>query len=583
MKTFAGMAPKVQVPTDFGRHLIGTPAHSNFVLTAKDGKELKASSVILSFNSPVIENITTNLGMTTLDCDEFSAIAVESFVLSCYVGELESCTDSKDDIKPMFRDLNKMALVFEVQWLLSECSEFFREMLCAIDGEDYAEMLNLFEEALYIFKEDQKRRSYLMDLIIERIQEVDGTDTFLSNYLKDFKDFTQQQVDLIIWIAGNEVEIIVQYLLTEIASHIDDNVGLLTDNMKYLLSNTDLSICRVNDRALYETLFDTLQSMENTSKEDMKLVFGIYRKSSMERKRRSISLDENSKRKKIMSRISESSDEAKANDTTGDNDPAEDDLPVALINTKIPNLFHKCEEFEHLGFQELFVELTDNPDVTNLFIFAEALYTWMDFHPRIGHTPNWINQIVKLMEDQDWGGIPLSFISTWKFGSRQNIKSFFGMWETCDGIVDENNGRSPWEVVPCYAPATITWQQLCGTETKFRFKFKHPINSDCRRSGNCGFILKSTVPNPDSPDLLYNIELSTDPADYKKYRLHLHDYLVRAKNMYFVLERMYGDVPCCIPISWSGRPSLKGKYWTWGKFKFANESPVKISVLLDYR
>ncbi len=92
---------KVQVPTDFGRHLLECTTHSNLTVQAKDGKEMTASSVILSFNSPVIEHITTVLGLASLDCSEFDEAAVNSFVLSCYVGELE-CKGGETEIKSIF-------------------------------------------------------------------------------------------------------------------------------------------------------------------------------------------------------------------------------------------------------------------------------------------------------------------------------------------------------------------------------------------------------------------------------------------------------------------------------------------------
>ena len=59
--TILVMIPKVRVPANFGRELINSPVHGNLVLNLKDGSELRVNSVIMSLNSPVIGNMTTNL------------------------------------------------------------------------------------------------------------------------------------------------------------------------------------------------------------------------------------------------------------------------------------------------------------------------------------------------------------------------------------------------------------------------------------------------------------------------------------------------------------------------------------------
>ena len=93
------MLPKVCVPMDFGRHLIGSPTHSNLKLNTSEGGEVRASSVILSFNSPVIDHMTTTLHMTSVDMMEFSEAAVQLFVDTAYSGTAEGIT------QVLFRDI----------------------------------------------------------------------------------------------------------------------------------------------------------------------------------------------------------------------------------------------------------------------------------------------------------------------------------------------------------------------------------------------------------------------------------------------------------------------------------------------
>ena len=55
------MAPKIRVPANFGIEHINSEVHGNLVLKLKDGQEIKTNSMIMSLNSPVIDNLTTSM------------------------------------------------------------------------------------------------------------------------------------------------------------------------------------------------------------------------------------------------------------------------------------------------------------------------------------------------------------------------------------------------------------------------------------------------------------------------------------------------------------------------------------------
>ena len=104
------MAPKVEVPCDFGREYINKPEHSNMKLKLKNGKDYLANSIILSLNSPEIKRLTTDLHQTSLDMDDFDEGAVHCFVDALYSGELEMI--GKDHFHPR-----------AVAWLLLRISQ----------------------------------------------------------------------------------------------------------------------------------------------------------------------------------------------------------------------------------------------------------------------------------------------------------------------------------------------------------------------------------------------------------------------------------------------------------------------------
>ena len=171
------MAPKVIVPMDFGKHLIGSPTHSNLKLNTSEGGEVFASSVILSFNSPVIDHMTTSLHMTSVDMLEFGEAAVRLFVDAAYSGTAEGIT------RDTFRDINKIASVFEMTWLTEKCAEFFTEVVDSINAPSYTELLYLFEEAGFVF-EKLKIKDYL-NVTIKKIELVKWKQEFIDKYLEN--------------------------------------------------------------------------------------------------------------------------------------------------------------------------------------------------------------------------------------------------------------------------------------------------------------------------------------------------------------------------------------------------------------
>ena len=141
------MAPKVKVPMDFGLHLKDSPTHNTLKLNTSNGETVYASSVILSFNSPVIDHMTTTLHMTSVDMLEFSKAAVEVFVDAAYSGKADGIN------KEVFRDVNKMATVFEMNWLAEKCVAFFNQLAAAaIKKPTYKELVFLLEEAGFVLQ-----------------------------------------------------------------------------------------------------------------------------------------------------------------------------------------------------------------------------------------------------------------------------------------------------------------------------------------------------------------------------------------------------------------------------------------------
>ena len=151
------MAPKPLVPADFGIENLYDEFHGNVVLKLKDKVEMKANSMILKMNSPVFGDMFLNLEIRTLDMDDFSGAAVKTFLESLYTGEVQPN-------KELFRDINKIATVFKVTWLISKCEDYFCDLVQnAVQDSDYNNLLFVFEEARYL-KNSVKKPDFLSTL-----------------------------------------------------------------------------------------------------------------------------------------------------------------------------------------------------------------------------------------------------------------------------------------------------------------------------------------------------------------------------------------------------------------------------------
>ena len=200
--------PVVTVPMNFGIQLLSSPTHSTLQLRAADEVVLCASSVILSFNSPVIDKLTTSLHLTTLDMTQFGQEAVKYFVDAAYTGNTPSFE------RHLFRDIYKIAKVYEVSWLAERCVNHFSTITDEIRLPSFADLLFIFEEAAFAVSQLKSRE--LVQIVFKKITSLDWKRQFIKQYLFNLSGLSKHQLDLIIELAGSDVHLIVQPLLRQL-------------------------------------------------------------------------------------------------------------------------------------------------------------------------------------------------------------------------------------------------------------------------------------------------------------------------------------------------------------------------------
>ena len=102
---------------------------------------------------------------------------------------------------------------------------------------------------------------------------------FIEWYLKNSDDLSNDKLDLIIALAGKECKCVVSAVINQLSEHYKVQGPCLPKPYKYLLQNSNLYLCKQQDKDLFEKLFDLLRSLPD---EHIRWTFDLHRKSCEE-------------------------------------------------------------------------------------------------------------------------------------------------------------------------------------------------------------------------------------------------------------------------------------------------------------
>ena len=540
------MAPKVNVPMNFGKHLRDSPTHNTLKINTSEGGEVLASSVILSFNSPVIDHMTTTLHMTSVDMLEFSEAAVQVFVDAAYSGTAEGLT------KELFRDINKIAYVFEMSWLVEKCADYFRIL---VDSEKSRQDLwFLLQEAEYV-SENLKKQD-LLDLTVKKIESVGCKQEFLEKYLKEVQKLPPKKLDVVIKLAGSDVHIVVQVVVKQLTElfKVQTTTLKLPESYQYLLENSNLSLCRQTDKDLFEKLFDVLSSLPD---EYMRWTFELHRKFKTEpTKTGKTAADE----KKLSPAVKKSQQSSKSNKSPSTNTVS------GNTNLILPHLGHKSKLNFDMTLEDLVIWISTSKDVTSLLMAVEAIATWRQYNirsiPKI--RPNVLAKLyirlTDLAKERGWSLLPYK-LSMFRFDFNNGCSFEYGrpgkptLVDSFDlaNLCASRETRNPYVIncVKVTGGGGEAYEFLLQSRySKLVFHFEHPAVKSCKQLSECGFILE-TVPRKNSIEF-YDVRLCTDKNEYIKEDLHLHDEMIKIDKIQlcFYFDTENGSI--LIPVSWLG-------------------------------
>ena len=272
------MAPKVQVPCDFGREYINVPEHCNLTLKHQNGEDYLVNSVLMSYNSPEIKRLTTELHQTSLAMDDFDEKAVYCFVDALYTGDIEIINTD------VFTGVFKMGQVFEVAWLLNRLSGYFENLVKCRDTVSsssndavYRSVKSLFDMANVILSQGSKKQQVFIDIFINSLTEKSDKSEFVTRFIGeiDLNNLSKSRVEQILQMVGDESDILVGGLLKSLNNHAYNRP--LSEELKYLLNVCNLASCYHKRRDLFNELFEMLDGIESLTKDDLRFLNRINR------------------------------------------------------------------------------------------------------------------------------------------------------------------------------------------------------------------------------------------------------------------------------------------------------------------
>ena len=163
--------------------------------------------------------------------DDFSVEAVNCFVDAMYSGEPDLLN------RGIFEEVNKMAHVFDVRWLVTRCMKWFKTDILNFQKTSYDDVLfacEIASRAQHNLKQNKLVDLFLRNMTSKKI----GKRAFLRKYMSDFPALSKRQLNMSIFIAGKDLNILFDCLVNYLSFGL--KYTGLDENSLYLLEQVDM-------------------------------------------------------------------------------------------------------------------------------------------------------------------------------------------------------------------------------------------------------------------------------------------------------------------------------------------------------
>ena len=460
---------------------------------------------LIADSAKFTELFVMTLNFDEHEIDDFSPEAVEVFL---------TLLDTKvlDDLEmDMFRELHKLAVVFEVVWLIDSSQAWLKGKMNTASIKE--EKIFLFDECWFIV--DKLNNEFMMDQLIYVFAHKDNK-SLISDYLSDISSLKSGQIDALLRLGGVDTDIFLHRILQNLEGKTE-----LHPNVKYLLDGINLAWSREKNEDLFLEVVDSVFYLPEISVADMRFVQKLM--SDTARLVRSYK-QERKTRTTLVLVAEEDFELYKSCNTIND-------VVKAVTDDRVTSMFRVVELLLHV----FMVNVPNNEEI-NIFLT----------HLEILCTKKQLQKVSRQFLDY--------FTTALNYSSRKNSKLLISLLNEIknNNQLSTHNGNV---IIKCDKREEKQVTRMLfnkHTECKYIYKFKHPLSVNCTETDSkCGFILRRSEQEDNN-----TIELCTESDHYDNTEIHRHDN-ISAEDMHYyaILSGTCGSNRVTLPVVW---------WWRWG-------------------
>ena len=443
------------------------------IIKIKDGDPLLVSKHRLTQDSRKFKYLIDVLNYKEIEMDDFSTDIVILFLAILDDKKLEEIEES------MFREIHKVGVVFEVNWLKRDCRDWLERKINS--AEEDRDKFFVFEESWFIIKKWGDRE--IVDKLVSTLAHKDNS-TFISDYMSDLDKLESGQIDIMLNLGGCDTKTFLMIILHNISGHTK-----LSKNVKYVLENMDLVLCYELNKELYLQVVETVSDMSEISVTDLRTVVKLMTNTA---------------------RLVDSQKKEKKERTTG-----------LLDRKKDEELYRSCKTVADI------TKAVSEDRVTSTFVVIDLL---LDVF--LSHTPTneelqvFIETLIEACVNKKLQKVSRqnlhSIISGLKYSNLEQSKALITLLieiEKSEELCTNNENV----IIKRHEVITVTKDK----EFKELYMFKHPLSVACTKSDSkCGFIIRNCEQDN------WILKLCTYEDDYADTGVHLHD-VISTRDMYW--------------------------------------------------
>ena len=443
------------------------------IIKIKDGDPLLVSKHRLTQDSRKFKYLIDELNYKEIEMDDFSTDTVILFLAVLDDKKLEEIEE------PMFREIHKVGVVFEVNWLKKDCRNWLERKINS--AEEDRDKVFVFEESWFIIKKWGDKE--MVDKLVSTLAHKDNS-TFISDYMSDLDKLEFGQIDIMLDLGGCDTKTFLMMILHNVSGHTK-----LSKNIKYVLENINLVLCYELNKELYLQVVETISDMSEITNSDLRFV------------NKSIT---------NTARLVDSRKEEKKERTT-----------ELYDRRKYVELRTSCKTVTDI------TKAVSEDRVTSTFVVIDLLlYFYLNNTPTNEEKELFIKTLTEACAKKKIQKLSRqnlhNVISGLKHSNKEQSKQLITLLNEIEKS-EEMCTNNENIIIKRHEVITVTKDK----EYKVLFMFKHPLSVACTKSDSkCGFIIRHSK----QKDNLTS-KLCTDEDEYKDTGIHLHD-VISARDMY---------------------------------------------------